>query len=103
MEIPITSTIKLNDGKNLPLFGMGLSHQQGGWSTSAIKRALAEGVRLFDTAARYGSERDVGLCLAAAPALPEGEVVNRVVTTKIWPGDLPCHGSDEDFASAVEA
>ena len=98
----LDSALNLNDGRKLPLFGLGLSHQQGGWSKAAINEALRCGVKLFDTARRYGSERDLGTCLQEAPKLPEGEL-QRTVTTKIWPGDLPTSGSSEAFCAAVRA
>ena len=45
------------DNRNsMPLLGLGLSHQ-GGFSDAAVARAIECGVRLFDTAQRYGSVR----------------------------------------------
>ena len=45
-----------DNANSMPLLGLGLSHQ-GGYSDAAVSRAIECGVRLFDTAQRYGSVR----------------------------------------------
>ena len=106
----------------LPRFGMGLSHQQGGWDANVIASARERGVRLFDTAARYGSEADLGKALrvaenslmriesrtstrdntCSASTRSLDSILPAKVTTKIWPDDLPIEGSPDEFARAVK-
>jgi hypothetical protein len=40
------------------MLGLGLSHM-GGYNSDAVVAAAKEGIRLFDTAARYGNEEQV--------------------------------------------
>jgi hypothetical protein len=51
-------TIALSNGLQMPMLGLGLSHM-GGYSSDAVVAAAKEGIRLFDTAARYGNEEQV--------------------------------------------
>lgn len=60
----ISHKVILNDGKKMPLFGLGC------WATetdeaayNAVLSALKEGYRLIDTAALYGNEEAVGKAL----------------------------------------
>ena len=80
----LDSDVVLNNGVKMPLYGLGLSHN-GGFSAEAVAHSLRRGVRLLDTAARYGNEEEVGQVVAAhvaaAPAAPPP-----FITTKLWPG-----------------
>ncbi len=52
------STVTLNDGVVMPLFGLGMSRATSGVNGEAEKAvtwALEAGYRLIDTAYRYGS------------------------------------------------
>lgn len=52
-------TVKLLNGVEMPMLGLGLSHN-GGYSSDAVVAVTVEqGIRLFDTAARYGNEQQV--------------------------------------------
>ncbi|ESO07602.1 hypothetical protein HELRODRAFT_170146 [Helobdella robusta] len=54
--LSVVSTIKLNDGVDMPLFGLGLYlSRPGGEAEEATYIALKSGYRLLDTAQIYGS------------------------------------------------
>lgn len=75
--------VLLNNGVKMPCFGLGLSHH-GGFSSKAVMHSIACGVRLFDTAQRYGNERQVGECIRAS-GLPRSAFF---LSSKIWPDPM---------------
>lgn len=84
----LDSTIELNNGIEMPIFGLGLYRAQSGETThNAIKWAYETGYRLFDTAQIYGNEADVGVGLKNL-RINRDEVF---VTTKLWNAN---HGSN---------
>lgn len=89
----IGSRIKLNDGSDMPVLGLGVYQSRPGRTTyDAVIAALDCGYRLIDTAALYGNERDVGDAVRAS-GIPRDDVF---ITTKLWNGD---HG----YESAIKA
>lgn len=76
----LKSVVTLNNGFQMPFMGLGLSHN-GGYSNYAVLHALNKGVRLFDTAARYGNETEVGKCIVKSKVKRE----DLFLTTKLWP------------------
>lgn len=90
--LSLASTVRLANGVHMPLYGYGTSHQ-GGWSDAACKVAIESGVKLFDTAKRYGSEPLLARALASS-GVAAGDVF---LTTKLWPGD------EGDVPGAFEA
>lgn len=75
--------ITLNNGVQMPRYGQGCTHQQGGYDSRAILTSLKLGVRLFDTAKRYGNEAELGSDLRAS-GVPREELF---LTSKLWPSD----------------
>jgi diketogulonate reductase-like aldo/keto reductase len=88
MSLTISSTRELNDGREMPLLGLGTYHvPQGKAGVETVKFALKVGYRLIDTASLYGNEREVGEAVRES-GIPREEVF---VTTKLWNDD---HGYD---------
>jgi diketogulonate reductase-like aldo/keto reductase len=88
MSLHIGTTLDLNHGRAIPLFGLGTFRSPEGAATrAAVRNALEVGYRHIDTAASYGNEADVGAALRESD-VPRGEVF---VTTKLAPSD---HGYD---------
>jgi len=56
------SVLRLNNGQVLPWLGLGLSHN-GGFSSKATTAALRLGIKLYDTATRYGTEAPLAECI----------------------------------------
>ncbi|XP_019960675.1 glyoxal reductase isoform X2 [Paralichthys olivaceus] len=76
-------TVPLSNGLQIPIFGLGTSHD-GGYSHDAIVYALTEcGVRHIDTAKRYGCEEMLGRSIRDS-GLARSDLW---LTNKLWPGD----------------
>ncbi|XP_068096104.1 glyoxal reductase-like isoform X2 [Hyperolius riggenbachi] len=83
MEVPKYPTVPLPNGQEIPILGLGLSHN-GGYSHEAVLYALTTcGIRHLDTAMRYGNEEQVGKAICESGVKRE----DLWITTKLWPGD----------------
>jgi diketogulonate reductase-like aldo/keto reductase len=84
----ISSTLKMNNDMEIPIFGLGLYlSSSGDQANRALSIALQSGYRHFDTAKFYGNEQDVGLAVRESDIQRE----DIFVTTKLWNDD---HGYD---------
>jgi methylglyoxal/glyoxal reductase len=84
MELHLRSTVRLNNGVEIPRLGLGVFRAPRGEEThQAVSLALAQGYRHIDTARIYGNERDVGAAVRDS-GIPRGEIF---VTTKLWNDD----------------
>lgn len=72
--------LTLNNGVEMPAFGLGVFQSDPADTVRAVKHALGHGYRLVDTAAVYGNEKEVAQGLAES-GLARDEVF---VTTKLW-------------------
>ncbi|XP_034468982.1 glyoxal reductase isoform X2 [Hippoglossus hippoglossus] len=76
-------TVPLANGLQIPIFGLGTSHD-GGYSHDAVVYALTEcGVRHLDTAKHYGCEEMLGKSIRDS-GLARSDLW---LTNKLWPGD----------------
>lgn len=88
IALDIGSTVRLNNGVQMPRLGLGVYQAPPGKETqAAVLRALECGYRHFDTARAYGNEADVGEAVRSS-GIPRSEIF---VTTKLWNAD---HGYD---------
>ncbi|WNG39149.1 aldo/keto reductase [Archangium violaceum] len=84
MALNLQSTVKLNNGVELPRLGLGVFRAPRGQVTrQAVLSALSAGYRHIDTARIYGNERDVGAAVRDS-GLPREDIF---VTTKLWNED----------------
>ncbi len=89
----IQSTITLNNGVQIPRFGLGVFMASDGEEVeNAVDIALKAGYRLIDTAAIYGNERGVGKAIKNS-GLPRKDIF---ITTKLW-------NSDQGYDSTLRA
>ena len=96
-QLSSAGTVKLNNGVDIPLLGLGVYQSAPGKTTrDAVRHALKCGYRLVDTARVYGNEQDVGLALRGS-GLSREEVF---VTTKLRNGD---HGYDSTIRACEES
>jgi diketogulonate reductase-like aldo/keto reductase len=80
-RLRIDAKVKLNNGVEMPVFGLGTYQTGGGKETrEAVLWALEAGYRHIDTAAMYGNEEDVGEAVQKS-GIPREEIF---VTTKLW-------------------
>ncbi len=83
MTTPKSPTHKLNNGVEMPSFGLGVFKSPPEETVTAVSSALTHGYRLIDTAAAYKNEQQVGEGVRAA-GIPRGEIF---ITTKVWMSD----------------
>ncbi|MHA2129697.1 MAG: aldo/keto reductase [Promethearchaeota archaeon] len=85
MELKIDSKIKLNNGVEIPLLGLGTWQiPDGNAAVKAIRWAIGAGYRHFDTAAIYRNEKGVGQGIKIAMHEYNLKREDIFVTTKLW-------------------
>ena len=86
----------------MPLFGTGSTHNQGGIDVESLVLAFQNGVRLVDTAKRYGSERTIRRAVKEYRKRKRTEQDDDddkiedehiFLSSKLWPGDVYGRGS----------
>lgn len=88
MKRNINYKIQMNNGLNIPQFGLGVYlTKSGSECLNAVRWALETGYRLVDTARIYGNEKEVGEAVRNSGIRRE-EIF---ITTKLWNDD---HGYD---------
>ncbi|MBU3060416.1 aldo/keto reductase [Nocardia sp. NEAU-G5] len=78
METPLSRTT-LNNGRSMPMLGLGVSGMYGADAVRAITSALTIGYRLIDTAALYDNEAAVGQAVRES-GIDRAEIF---ITTKV--------------------
>jgi methylglyoxal/glyoxal reductase len=76
---PQQLTTTLSNGIQMPLLGLGVYDMYGSIAEQAVLTALETGYRLFDTAAMYRNEKEIGNAIRQA-TIPRQEIF---VTTKV--------------------
>jgi len=76
-------SIKLNNGVEMPLLGLGVFQSPPDQTLAAVEAALRSGYRLIDTAASYRNEEAVGEAFRRS-GLARPDVF---ITTKLWISD----------------
>lgn len=79
-----SKTVTLNNGYEMPIFGLGTYSLHGDICKNSIKTALNNGVRLIDTAYFYGNELEIGEAIRESN-VPREEIF---VITKIYPSQF---------------
>lgn len=80
----LKGTFTLNNGIEMPYFGLGVWQSKDGQEViNAINYALEAGYRAIDTAAIYKNEEGVGQAIAQSP-VPREEIF---ITSKVWNDD----------------
>lgn len=93
MELTIESKVKLNQGTEIPYFGLGVFQCTAGHETkNAVTYAFEAGYRNIDTARFYGNEKSIGEAVREN-GIPRSEIF---ITTKLW-------NSDHGYESALRA
>ncbi|KAF7243544.1 hypothetical protein EYD10_10283 [Varanus komodoensis] len=89
-------TVLLSNGLNIPVLGLGTSHQ-GGYSHDAVVYALQKcGIRHIDTAKRYGCESFLQKAIEKSGVKRE----DLWITTKLWHTD---YGYENTKQACVES
>ncbi len=82
MAFTLASTVTLNNGVQMPVFGLGAYHlaETEAGTMAVVQEAVSLGYRLIDTATAYGNEEAIGRGLRES-GVPRRELF---VTTKVW-------------------
>jgi diketogulonate reductase-like aldo/keto reductase len=81
-------TLTLNNGVQMPAFGLGVFQSPPEETTNAVEAAIANGYPLIDSAVAYGNEREVGEAIRRSE-IDRGQIF---LVTKLWISD---YGHDE--------
>ena len=99
MTLSLDSTITLNNGIEMPRFGLGVFKAEVGSETeNAVRWALEAGYRAIDTAALYRNEAEVGKIVRSG-VVPREDVF---VTSKVWVDNLSYDGTKAAFERSME-
>lgn len=99
MTLNLQSTTTLNNGVEMPWFGLGVFKTEPGPEVErAVTAALEVGYRSIDTAKLYGNEVGVGKAVRAS-GLPREEIF---VTTKVWNSDQGYESTLKAFEASAE-
>ena len=99
MKLSLTTPVQLNNGVEMPIFGLGTFLSERGDATrKAVLDALEAGYRHIDTAAIYGNEADVGAGVRES-GLPRAEVF---ITTKVWNDEQGYDSTLRAFDASLE-
>ncbi|KAK5137838.1 NAD(P)H-dependent D-xylose reductase (XR) [Meristemomyces frigidus] len=82
--MPSAPTVKLNNGKEMPLVGFGLWKVDNATCADTVYNAIKSGYRLFDGACDYGNEQEAGE--GVARAIKDGLVKREelFLVSKLW-------------------
>jgi diketogulonate reductase-like aldo/keto reductase len=83
LDLKIGKTIKLNNGIEMPILGLGTWALRGQECIQAVSWAINIGYRLIDTAALYGNEREIGKVIEDSKISRE----DLFITSKVWNSD----------------
>jgi diketogulonate reductase-like aldo/keto reductase len=78
-----TGTVKLNNGVEMPVLGLGTYRLTAEETETSVIAALKSGYKLIDTAFAYGNEESVGAGIAKSGVARE----DVFIATKLWPND----------------
>jgi len=83
-NLTLSSTVKLNNGIELPYLGLGVFQTRDGVEVvNSVKWAINAGYKLIDTAKIYGNEKGVGIGIKES-GIDRKEIF---LTTKVWNSD----------------
>ncbi len=99
MTLNLQSTTTLNNGVEMPWFGLGVFKTEPGPEVErAVTAALEVGYRSIDTAKLYGNEVGVGKAVRAS-GIPREDIF---VTTKVWNSDQGYESTLKAFEASAE-
>jgi len=99
----INSRVKLNNGIEMPVVGLGVFQVEDGQVViDSVKAAIKNGYRSIDTAAIYGNEEGVGQGIKEA--IEENGISREdlFITSKVWNADLGYQSTIDAFELSLK-
>ena len=93
-----TAVIRLNNGLEMPQFGIGTYRSSVEQAHDAVLAALKAGYRHIDTAHAYQNERGVGAAVRES-GIPRNEIW---ITSKLWPTDYNSGNAAESIDKMLD-
>ena len=93
-----SAKIRLNNGLDIPQFGIGTFRSDVQQAHDAVVTALRAGYRHIDTAHAYQNERGVGSGVKDS-GIPRGEIW---ITSKLWPTDYNSGNVEESISKMLQ-
>ncbi|MCL2096437.1 MAG: aldo/keto reductase [Oscillospiraceae bacterium] len=95
----LSSKIKLNNGVEMPVLGLGVfKSQEGDEAYNAVRYAIDAGYKHIDTAAVYRNELSVGKAVKDSGIKRE----DIFITTKLWNEDMRQNNQEQAFEDSLE-
>lgn len=94
----VPNAIRLNNGLEMPQFGIGTFRSSVEQAHDAVLTALKAGYRHIDTAHAYQNERGVGAAVREA-GIPRSEIW---ITSKLWPTDYNSGNVEQSINKMLE-
>ena len=98
MDLKIDATVKLENGIEMPILGLGTWALKGQECIQAVRWAIELGYRLIDTATLYGNEREIGKAIEGSK-VPREELF---ITSKVWNSDQGYENTLKAFERSLE-
>lgn len=98
MNLDIKTKMLLNNGIEIPIFGLGTWPLRGDEAYQAVLWALEIGYSLIDTASFYRNEKEIGNALKDTPIARE-EIF---VTTKVWNSEQGYENTRKAFENSLK-
>jgi diketogulonate reductase-like aldo/keto reductase len=98
-NLKIGSTIKLNNGIEIPILGLGTWALKGQGCIQAVQWAIDMGYRLIDTASLYGNEKEIGKVIEDSKISRE----ELFITSKVWNSDQGYEKTLKAFEKSLKA
>ena len=92
-------TALLNNGRSIPLLGLGTWKSEPGQVKDAVRLAIEAGYRHIDCAHVYANEREVGDALTECIRAGICARDELFITSKLW---NDCHGDERDVMAGLE-
>lgn len=98
----LQGTVKLNNGIDIPAFGLGVYKMSDDECENIVREAIKLGYRIIDTASLYGNE--VGTGKGIQQGIKEAGIKREdiFVTTKVWNENMSYEDTIESFNKSME-
>lgn len=98
----LTQTTKLNNGIEMPIFGLGVWKTNNTNAASSVTTAIENGYRMIDTAKQYGNQPGVGVGIKDGLLKTGLNRKDLFVTSKVFNGDVGYKATLQGFEDTMK-